>query len=289
VSVLKISHYKLLRQLGSGGASQVYLAEDTNLHRKVAIKLLHKAYTQDPKQLQRFRQEAEWTSMLSHPNLLTIFEIGESDGTHFIVSEYVEGETLRKRLGRGKLPTREALDIALSVGAALRVAHEAWVVHRDIKPENIMLHTNGFVKVLDFGVAKLTEPSGQNKAITLPRMVVGTLQYLAPEQIRADAVDPRTDLWSLGVVMYEMLAGVAPFASHSIVELFEGITRRDPAPLRTLVPEVPVELEKVVHKLLSKEAEERYQTTVELLRDLEEVREELVFRERSRRRNEPGN
>lgn len=286
MSLLKISHYKLLRQLGSGGASQVYLAEDTTLRRKVAIKLLHKAYTQDEKQLQRFRQEAEWTSMLSHPNLLTIFEIGESDGTHFIVSEYIEGETLRKRLTRGRIPVREAIDIAIGVTSALRVAHEAWVVHRDIKPENIMLHTNGFVKVLDFGVAKLTEPSGNQKPITLPRMVVGTLQYLAPEQVRADAVDPRTDLWSLGVVMYEMLAGTAPFATHSIVELFEGITRRDPAPLSTVVPELPAELERLVAKLLMKEAEERYQKASDLLADLQDVREEIVFRERSKKRAE---
>ena len=283
VSLLKISHYKLLRQLGSGGTSQVYLAEDTELHRKVAIKLLNKGLTSDPLQLQRFRQEAEWTSMLSHPNLLTIFEVGEADGTHFIVTEFVDGETLRRRMDRAKLSIREAVEIAIGVASALRVAHEAWIVHRDIKPENIMLHSDGFVKVLDFGVAKLTQSTGQ-KAITLPKMVVGTMQYLAPEQIRAESVDPRTDLWSLGVVLYEMLAGVSPFASNSVVELFERITQLDTPPLREKVPDAPVELENLVAKLMMKEADERYQTTAELLRDLNDVSEELVFQERAKKR-----
>jgi serine/threonine protein kinase len=265
----------------------VYLAEDTVLRRKVAVKVLHNSLTEDEAQLQRFRQEAEWTSMLSHPNLLTIIEIGEADGTHFIVSEYIDGETLRKRMDKGRLPLREAVDIAVGVASALRVAHEAWVVHRDIKPENIMLHADGFVKVLDFGVAKLTDPFARGKkALTMPKMVIGTMQYLSPEQIRGDAVDPRTDLWGLGVVLYEMLAGVTPFPYTSIGELFDGITSKVPPPILQQVPDLPPELVKIIDRLLQKDPEQRYQQTSALLTDLHDAREELVFRERAKRRQE---
>ena len=286
MSLLKVSHYRLMKQLGGGGTSEVYLAEDMNLHRKVALKLLHRAYTQDPQLLQRFQLEAEYMSMLSHPNLVTVFEVGESEGTHYIASEFVDGITLRRRLAVGALPLREALDIAIGVAAALRVAHEAWVVHRDIKPENIMLHADGYVKVLDFGVAKLTEPTGA-KAITKPRMVLGTLQYLSPEQVRAVAVDPRTDIWSLGVVMYEMLAGAGPFALTSIVELFDAITQKDPAPLSTHRAEgVPPDIEAIIRRAMMKEPEERYQSVSEMLKELKEAREEVVYRERVAKRQQ---
>jgi serine/threonine-protein kinase len=278
--LLKVSHYRLLKQLGGGGTSDVYLAEDTNLHRKVALKLLHRAYTQDAQQLQRFHQEAEWMSMLSHPSILTVFEVGEAEGIHFIAAEFIDGMTLRKRLAAGALPLREALDIAISVAAALRVAHEAWIVHRDIKPENIMLYGDGYVKILDFGVAKLTEPHNV-RSITKPRMVLGTLQYLAPEQVRAIAVDPRTDIWALGVVFYEMLAGNGPFASNSIVELFEAITNGTPPSIQSQTTEnIPLEVEAIVNRAMMKEPEERYQTVEPMLKELKEAREELVYRER---------
>ena len=285
MALLKIAHYRVLKQLGGGGASEVYLAEDTRLHRKVALKLLHHTYTQDPVQLQRFQQEAEWTSMLSHPNLLAIFEVGETDGTHYIATEFIDGMTLRKKLDHGTLTVRESIEIAIAVVSALKVAHEMWIVHRDIKPENIMLHGDGFVKVLDFGVAKLTQPQSGAKAITLPRMVVGTLQYLAPEQVRAAGVDPRTDLWAVGVVLFEMIAGEAPFSGKSIVELFDSIIRKETPTLVSPRNEViPPYVSRIVERCLMKEPEERHQSTSELLADLKDAREELVYHERRQRK-----
>jgi eukaryotic-like serine/threonine-protein kinase len=283
VSLLRIDRYRLLRQLGSGASASVYLAEDTLLKRKVAVKLLHRAFTRDPEQLQRFRSEAEWMSMLSHPNLLTLFEVGESEGNHYIVSEYVEGETLRVRLNRGALPLRKALEIASSIAAALKVAHEAWVVHRDLKPENVMIHREGYVKVLDFGVAKLTDPSGSAQHLTRPGMVLGTLQYLAPEQLRAEAVDPRTDLWALGVILHEMIVGKGPFHASAIPALFDGILNGEPAGVGALAPEAPPELDQLIIRALRKDPEERFQSAGEMLLALGECRDELTFRERSRR------
>jgi eukaryotic-like serine/threonine-protein kinase len=283
VSLLRIDRYRILRQLGSGASASVYLAEDTLLRRKVAVKLLHRAFTRDQEQLQRFRSEAEWMAMLSHPNLLTLFEVGESEGNHYIVSEYVEGETLRVRLNRGPIPLRDALEIATGIAAAMKVAHEAWVVHRDLKPENVMIHLEGYVKVLDFGVAKLTEPGASERHLTRPGMVLGTLQYLAPEQVKAEAVDPRTDLWALGVILYEMVAGRGPFQSSALPALFDGILTGEPAAVSTLVPEAPPGLDQLIFRALRKTPEERFQSAGEMLLALSECRDELTFRERARR------
>jgi serine/threonine protein kinase len=283
VSLLKIDRYKILRQLGSGGSAEVYLAEDTVLRRKVALKILHKKMTEDAQQVERFRSEAEWMSMLSHPNLLTIFEVGEADGVHFIASEFVEGETLRQKLSHGPLTLRNALEIAIDVASALRVAHEMWIVHRDVKPENILIHPEGFVKVLDFGVAKLTQPLSAKKPITLPRMVVGTLQYLAPEQIRGEAVDPRTDLWALGAVLFESITGEAPFTSSNVAELFVAITTGEVPRVEERGVAAPPQLDKILRRLLAKTPEERPESAAVVIAELKDLLEEVVYLERSRK------
>lgn len=283
MNLLQISQYRILRQLGSGGASDVYLAEDTRLRRKVALKVMHPKLTTDPQQVARFRQEAEWMSMLTHPNLLTILDIGECDGVQYMATEFVEGETLRQRLTRATVPLKDAVDISIGIASALRVAHEMWIVHRDIKPENVLLHPDGYVKVLDFGVAKLLH-SLNPKAITLPGMVLGTLQYLAPEQVNGEAVDPRTDLWSLGIVLYEMVAGATPFPTTSIGDLLRAITEGEIAPLSGRAVGAPPQIDTIVGRLLERDPEARYESAAALLVDLKDLREELSFLDRSRTR-----
>src|SRR5215831_6352311 len=218
-----ISHYQVLSLLGAGGMGEVYLAEDTRLGRKVALKLLPRKFTQDRERALRFQQEARAASALNHPNILTIYEIGEFEGGHFIATEFIDGQTLRMLMcAQIKLPA--ALDVATQVASALSAAHEAGIVHRDIKPENIMARRDGYIKVLDFGLAKLTEqfPPGQTAAAdsaastkglvhTDPGKLMGTARYMSPEQIRGREVNGRSDIFSLGVVLYEMVTGRAPF------------------------------------------------------------------------------
>src|SRR5262245_20025884 len=216
-----ISRYRILEKLGSGGMGDVYLAEDKRLGRKVALKLLAEELTQNRDRLNRFDQEAYAASALNHPNILTIYELGDEDGRHYIATEFVDGETLRKRLSGPLMELTEVLSIAIQVAGALDEAHAAGIVHRDIKPENIMIRRNGHVKVLDFGLAKLTErpdaESTDTEAVTRALvqtdagMVLGTSQYMSPEQARGKPVDTRTDIWSLGVVLYEMVTGRATF------------------------------------------------------------------------------
>ncbi len=272
----RVGHYSVLGLLGAGGMGEVYLAEDTRLGRKVALKLLPASYTRSESRLRRFQQEARAASALNHPNILTIHDIWEIEGQHLIATEYIEGETLRQRLKRGKLSREETLDLSIQVASALWAAHQAGIVHRDIKPENIMLRRDGYVKVLDFGLAKLTEQKERTPHARVADnldlssgLVMGTVRYMSPEQARGQPVDPRSDIFSFGVVLYEMLAGRAPFAGETASELVAAILKKEPPPLSG----VPDELQRLVSRALRKKKEERYQAIQDLLDDLKALRE----------------
>ncbi|HEV2828830.1 MAG TPA: protein kinase [Pyrinomonadaceae bacterium] len=284
----RISHYRIIRKLGAGGMGEVYLAEDTQLDRTVALKILPTDVAFDKRRMQRFKQEAKLASSLNQPNILTIFEFGDIETLHFIACEYVDGTTLRDQLHDRKLKLPEIIDISIQVIAALDAAHEARIVHRDIKPENIMVRRRDrVVKVLDFGLAKLTEKtSGQSTASdteantellvpTMPGTVIGTVKYMSPEQAQGLRVDERTDLWSIGVVIYEMVSGRVPFtgttSSHTIVDILD----KEPARLQSLGASVPPELERIVSKALAKNPDERYQTAKDMLIDLRNLKKRL--------------
>jgi len=280
-----ISHYRVTECLGAGGMGEVYLARDTRLNRPVAIKVLLSPFTSDSHKVQRFEQEARAASALNHPNIVTIHEVGQVNGAQYIVAEYIEGQTLSQRLTRsGPMNVGEALDVAMQIANALDAAHAAGIVHRDIKPDNVMLRPDGLVKVLDFGLAKLFEPatfisgpeaSDKRSLRTNPGMVMGTARYMSPEQARGQNVDARTDIWSLGVVFFEMLTGKSPFdgetPSHVIVNLLD-----EPAPsLSAHVKDIPPALERIVNKSLCKNIDERYRTTTEFADDLKNLRVQL--------------
>jgi serine/threonine protein kinase len=276
----RVSHYSILERIGSGGMGDVFLAEDLNLGRKVALKVLPEQFTRDAARLARFQNEARAVSALNHPNILTIHEIGESEGQYFIVTEYIAGETLRERLGRGALSVSEAVSIAEGLLAALGEAHGAGVVHRDIKPENIMVRRDGLVKVLDFGLAKrgLTASSEESKTAiraTAPGTVMGTVTYMSPEQARGLDVDARTDLFSVGGVLYEMLTGHVPFDGQTSTDILAAILHREPAPIARYGADVPQGLQWLVEKALNKERDERYQTAKEMLADLRRIRRDM--------------
>jgi serine/threonine-protein kinase len=285
-----IAHYRILRRLGKGGMGEVFLAEDTKQHgRKVALKVLPHELTKSESRLRRFKQEARAVLALNHPNILTVFEIGEAEGSFYIATEYIDGETLRHCLWRGPLKFDETLGIGIPVAMALEAAHAAGIVHRDIKPENIMLRQDKFVrdrfvKVLDFGLAKLTDRdsgSADPEAVTIPitetnpGAIMGTSGYMSPEQALGESIDERTDVFSLGVVLYEMIAGRPPFEgktdSHTRVSLID----HEPAPLVQHVSNVPRQLERIVSKALAKDRLKRYQTVTDLKLDLEQLRDEL--------------
>jgi serine/threonine protein kinase/Tfp pilus assembly protein PilF len=281
-----ISHYTITAPLGAGGMGEVFLADDSRLGRKVALKFLPTHFTQDKRHLRRFQQEARAIAALSHPNVCMIHEVFETgEGRHCIVMEYVEGVTLRERIAKQRLNPAEAIDVAIQVASALSAAHATGIVHRDIKPENIMLRRDGYVKILDFGLAKLTETNsdlpgseGETRVLelkTLPGMVMGTVAYMSPEQARGLPVDTRTDLWSLGVLFYEMLAGQQPFKGATPTDVIISIAEREPTPLASSSPEVPIALAGIVTKALAKDREQRYQTAEELLVDLKRLRHEI--------------
>ena len=277
--------YIVMSTLGRGGMGEVYLAEDTRLGRKVALKFLPSTFTNDAERLRRFEREARAASALNHPNILTIYEVGAADGRRFIATEYVEGETLRQRQKHSPLKVSEALELGIQVASALAAAHQAGIVHRDIKPENIMLRSDGYAKVVDFGLAKLTETakaaSGGDVSTMLlmdtdTGVVMGTTAYMSPEQARGLPLDARTDIWSLGVVLYEMLSGRQPFKGHTASDMIVSILDRDPAPIQTSNL-VPSEFDWIVRKALQKDREERYQTARELLGDLRRLKQQLDF------------
>ena len=268
--------YELVRPLGAGGMGEVWLATEARLGRKVALKLLPAELTQDPGRVARFEQEARAASALSHPNVCTILALGQTaEGQQYIAMEYVEGETLRYRLTTSRLTVRHALEIATQIASALSAAHSAAIIHRDIKPENVMLRPDGLVKVLDFGLAKLMSASdgveGQSTQTafrTNAGSVLGTIAYMSPEQARGLSVDPRTDTWALGVVMYEMVAGRRPFTGATNSDLLVAILEHEPTSLIELLPTAPRELHRIVRKALQKDAGRRYQTSRDLWLDL---------------------
>jgi serine/threonine protein kinase/tetratricopeptide (TPR) repeat protein len=282
-----IGHYKILEQIGSGGMGEVYLASDLTAGRKAALKVLPLRFTGDAERLRRFQQEARAVVGLNHPNILTVYEIGEHDSSHYIASELIEGETLRQRLARGRMGLDEAIDVAIQVATALAAAHQAGIVHRDIKPENIMLRPDGYVKVLDFGIAKLAEQEvpatiGEEEALLLVETnmgsIMGTVRYMSPEQARGAPVDKSTDIWSLGVVLYEMAAGRAPFTGDTPGEVMASILGTEPPSLTSPIAKAPAELQQIVSKALSKGREKRYQNAQEVLEALKSVRRGMEFK-----------
>ncbi|MBA3769531.1 MAG: protein kinase, partial [Blastocatellia bacterium] len=274
---------------------EVYLGNDRRLDRKTAIKILPGAVAQDEERMQRFVREAKSASALNHPNIITIYEIGEADNTHFIAHEYIEGDTLRERLKGAAVDLKSALEIAIQVTSALDAAHRSGIVHRDIKPENVMIRPDGLVKLLDFGIAKLTEKRNETdseaataiKAQTSPGMIIGTARYMSPEQARGTAVDARTDIFSFGVMLYEMLAGKPPFEGESAMETIGSILNKEPVPLSRRAPEVPHEIERIINKTLRKDREERYQTAKDILIDLKDVKQDLEFQNKLERTTAP--
>ena len=271
-----IGRYRVLSLVAEGGMGRVFLAEDTTLGRRVALKLLPEHFTNDKNQLQRFHQEARAASALNHPNILTVYEVGRWQGSDFIVTEFVEGVTLRRRMRR-KLSLAAAIDIAQQVAGALAAAHAAGIVHRDIKPENIMIRPDGLVRILDFGIAKYTEPgrtrdSKDSWVKTATGVIVGTTAYMSPEQARGDVIDARTDIWSLGVILYEMIARRLPFRGKTPTDRVAAILEREAEPLSKVRHGIPHELEAIINRALAKDKENRYTRAADLSEDLRQLR-----------------
>jgi len=290
----RLGRYEIRSKLGAGGMGEVYLAHDTKLDRKVAIKFLNQEFSKDQDKLNRFVREARAASALNHPNILTVHEIGEVDGRNYIVTELIDGTTLRQRLAhREPLSLNAILKIGVQVAEALAAAHAAGIIHRDIKPENIMIRRDGYAKVLDFGLAKLSKPPGLTGGLigsqessdaetstrvlikTTPGLVMGTVRYMSPEQVRGKEVDACTDIFSLGVVMYEMLAGRLPFRGETNSDVIAAILTSEPAPPSSLNEKIPTDFDRIVHNTLAKERDERYQTAADLLADLRQLQRRL--------------
>ena len=288
-----IGRYEVVSKLGEGGMGAVYLANDDKLGRNVAIKVLNKKYERNEENVTRFIREARAASALNHPNILTIHEIDEFEGSQHIVSEYIKGRTLREKFKEKALQLSEVLDISVQIASALAAAHEAHLIHRDIKPENIMIRPDGYVKILDFGLAKLVEQKNRSflgleestaiQKSTAKGVIMGTVNYMSPEQAKGEDVDERTDIFSLGVVIYEMIAGNTPFAGDSVSETFANLINAEPQPLARFAANLPDELHRIVSKMLCKNANERYQAMEDLYADLKDLRENLTFDEKLER------
>ena len=281
----RLGRYEIRSQLGAGGMGEVYLAQDTKLDRKVALKILPPKLAEDKDRMSRFVREAKFASALNHPNIITIHEVGEIDGTYFIATEFIEGETLKTRLQRESPSLKSILEIALQVASALDVAHRAGIVHRDIKPDNIMVRHDGIVKVLDFGLVKLTatdssevDREGETKmqVNTSMGVIMGTVAYMSPEQARGQVTDARTDIWSFGCVLYEMLTRQQPFQGETMADVWANIIHREPASILAHRSDVPAELERIVAKTVRKNRDERYQSTKELFNDLQQLQTRLL-------------
>jgi Tol biopolymer transport system component len=289
-----VGSYEILSFLGRGGMGEVYLGRDRRLGRKVALKFLPPSFG-DPDSLQRFEQEARAASALNHPNIITIYEITKVDSKHLIAAEFIEGKTLRERLAHDPLTLDEALHVAVQISDALTAAHKAGIIHRDIKPENVMLRPDGYVKVLDFGLAKLAETASPLSAAEIPTkrlktasgMIIGTVDYMSPEQARGLAVDARTDIFSLGAVIYEMVARRRPFAAETMSDVLAAILNTEPPSLSLWAPEAPAELVRIVSKALRKDREERYQVIKDLFLDLKGLAQDLEFQRRLKHASTP--
>ena len=281
----RFGRYQIRSPIGAGGMGEVYLAEDTELERTVALKVLPEGVASDQQRMQRFVQEAKSASALNHPNILTIYEVGRADSIRFIATEFINGVTLRQQMTAANITLSEALNISIQICDALSAAHSAGILHRDIKPENVMVRPDGYIKVLDFGLAKLTErplnpdTEAPTRALvhTDPGMVMGTARYMSPEQARGLAVDARTDIWSLGAVLYEMVAGRPPFEGATTGDVISAVLNKEPLPLARYQPGAPEALEWIVTKALTKDKEGRYQTAKELLTDLRRLKQRLEF------------
>lgn len=280
----QLGRYEVRSLLGVGGMGEVYLAQDLQLHRSVALKLLPPEFTRDEERLRRFKQEAFAASSLNHPNILTIFEIGQQGDTHFIATEYIDGRSLRQFVTQEPVQFYQVLDWGTQIASALAAAHAAGIIHRDIKPDNIMVRRDGYVKVLDFGLAKLSEyknlasdPEAATVQViqTDPGKVMGTASYMSPEQTRGLQLDERTDIWSLGVILYELIAGRPPFEGLSASDVVASILRTEPVPLKRFSPDVPDELHRIVRKALQKDPDERYHLAKEMAIDLKNLRRDL--------------
>ena len=286
-----LGSFQVLSFISRGGMGEVYLAQDLRLNRKVALKILPSTFTKDIDRLRRFEQEARSASALNHPNIITIYEIQQLASSHVIATEFVEGETLRERIRRSPLSLSEALNVSIQVADALSAAHKAGIIHRDIKPENVMLRPDGYIKVLDFGLAKLSEQATAAVAAEAPTIqvrtgsgiVIGTAGYMSPEQARGIAVDGRSDIFSLGAMIYEMVARRKPFEGDTPSDTLASILKTDPPPLLQLLPRLPPELNRIVSKSLRKDREERYQVVKDLWLDLKSLKEELEFQEKLER------
>lgn len=282
-----IGHYRVISLIGEGGMGEVYLAQDEKLGRKAALKILPEEFAGDENRMGRFVLEAKSASALNHPNIITIYEINESVGVHFIATEYIDGKTLDVFAAGKPLKPAVALDFAIQIASALDEAHRAGIIHRDIKPENIMIRPDGLVKVLDFGIAKLSESiksSPDKEAVTSiktggtrPGMIVGTADYMSPEQARGRSIDPRTDIFSFGAVLYEVLGGKKAFEGENSVDTIGSILHKDPVRLSSFIPNVPPVLEKIIEKALRKKVDERYQNIKDVLTDLRNVKKRLDY------------
>jgi len=279
----KFDNYRIIRQLAEGGMGEVYLAEDLRLGRQVALKRLPAHFTLDAERVRRLGQEARAASALNHPNIVTIYEVGNSDSQHFIATEFIDGQTLRKHMSGSPMKLDEVLDISIQIVSALETAHAAGIVHRDIKPENLMIRPDGYIKVLDFGLAKLVQKENQpfvgledaeTRHQTAKGMILGTVNYMSPEQAKGERVDERTDIFSFGAVAYEMIAGKAPFAADSMSETLANLIKAEPQPLAA-----PERLKLIVEKTLRKNKAERYQSMTDLLKDLKDLRANLTAEE----------
>jgi serine/threonine protein kinase/TolB-like protein/Tfp pilus assembly protein PilF len=289
-----ISHYSILRKLGAGGMGEVYLAQDTTLGRRVAIKFLSPYSIAGEQARKRLVREAKAAAALDHPHICAVHEVGEETGYSFIVMQYVEGETLASRIQRRPIEVREVLDIAVQIADALAEAHSHRIIHRDVKPQNVMLTASGQVKVLDFGLARVFREGSlidsieeTESLLTAPGSVIGTVPYMSPEQVRGEALDGRSDIFSFAAVLYEMLSGRNPFAAESMGATMSSILTKEPAPLARYASDVPDELQRIVRKALSKDKEGRYQGIKDLLIDLRELKQELEFEAKLERSIEP--
>lgn len=282
-----LSHYHILAKLGEGGMGEVYLAEDTRLKRKVALKLLPNELTQDHERIERLELEARAASALNHPNIITIYEIGASDNMNFIATEYIDGQTLREIMAK-PMEIEEVLPIALQIASALAAAHPAGIIHRDIKPGNIMLRPDGYIKILDFGLAKFVEDQANPNNDQELGKILGTPKYMSPEQALGQHVDARTDIFSFGVLLYEMLAGVPPFQGESNIDIINEILQKEPLPISHYLKGMPVELEQILHRALQKGRTDRYHNIKEMLKELKTLKHRLDFEAELSRSNAFG-